>query len=1245
LQCVVLRMLLPVVLAAYVSYYEMDPSTRTAGAGWGLATALVLIAFSNVIIMHHCILYSQRIGMRCRIAICSLIYRKLLRLNRTSLGQVAVGKLVNLLSNDVQRFDFASPFLHYIWIMPIQAVVAFYVMYRSVGLAALSGLGAITFQAVFVQGYLSKLQGIYRMQIAQKTDSRVRLMNEITAGIRVIKMYAWEKPFEKVVALARKYEINIVAKASYIKGFSIALSVFTERTATYLTVITFVLMGNRLTADVVFAVAQLFNTVQLFMCILYPMGVSSLAEAKTSVKRIEEFLVLEENETARQESLPQSEKNGTIKLHNVSASWTPNPIVDTLIDLYMEIKPGTLCCVVGPVGAGKSSLLQLLLGELPRNAGKFNMTGSVSYASQEPWLFVSSVRNNILFGQPYVKNRYKDVVKVCALETDFEQFPHADKTLVGERGTSLSGGQRARVNLARAVYREADIYLFDDPLSAVDSHVGKHLFNECIVNYLADKTRILVTHQLQFLRQADLIIVLSNGQIEKIGTFAELSDNGLNTLNLEPENDDQSPKEEEVKQRQRLTSIVSQTSTVPDEDDEAEPQETQELMEKGAIPTSTYWEYYRAGGSIALFLFVLILLLVAQASCNAGDLWLTYWTNMEQSLSNTSQISNGVDNNNTGMSNVTDGEVMTTEETTTLYADNFTDATNPTFALIPPDLTKPDAALSQTTYIWIYSVLILLSIVLTTSRSLLFFKICMNASKRLHNSMFANILQATMRFFDTNPSGRILNRFSKDMGAMDELLPRATIEAIQIFLVMSGILIMVFIVTPWMIGTAIVLGLLFYWFRIIYLATVQDVKRLEGITRAPVFSHVSASLYGLPTIRSANAQSMIINEFDSLQDQHSGSWFLFIASSETFGFYLDIISMVFLTIVTYQFLIFDDGTTKSGNVGLVISQSLILTGMLQYGVRQAADVASNMTSVERILQYTKLDKEGPFESLPTKKPPRDWPQQGHVVFRNAYLSYAPEEPPVLKNLNVEILPAEKVGIVGRTGAGKSSLISALFRLTKVEGAIEIDRVNIQFIGLNDLRSHISIIPQEPVLFSNTLRYNLDPFEKCDDATLWRALEDVELKDAVDGLDQRVNEGGSNFSAGQRQLICLARAIVRNNRILVLDEATANVDPATDALIQATIRKNFKDCTVLTIAHRLNTIMDSDKVLVMDAGRAVEFGHPHQLLQNADGYFSKMLKETGPTLESQLRQVAKNDFDKKQPTQGASGDEQGDNKGQ
>lgn len=600
-------------------------------------------------------------------------------------------------------------------------------------------------------------------------------------------------------------------------------------------------------------------------------------------------------------------------------------------------------------------------------------------------------------------------------------------------------------------------------------------------------------------------------------------------------------------------------STNADEDEGEEPQETQELMEKGAISSSLYKKYFQAGASVAMLVFLIFSIILAQAASNGSDLWVKYWTNNEELRYKNEinqMIGESVVNGNLAPSDnsslnplyekfIEDNSTAFDDfdkNSTEIYEDLLDITTFPTIVSDGKKIVKDEEILSQTIYIWIYTVFILGSIFLTTFRSLLFFKICMNASKNLHNTMFGNVLQATMRFFDTNPSGRILNRFSKDMGTIDEMLPRAMMDAIQIFMVMLGILIMVFIVTPWMIFPTAFLAVLFYYIRVIYLASAQDIKRLEGITRAPVFSHITASFSGLSTIRVCKAQEMVIKEFDVLQDQHTGAWTLFLATSEAFGFYLDLLSVIFLTIVTFQFLILDDGNTLSGDVGLVISQSLILTGMLQYGMRQTAEVANQMTSVERVLQYTKLDKEGPFETDPTKRPHRDWPQNGAVQFTKTSLRYVPEEAPVLRDLNFDIKPGEKVGIVGRTGAGKSSLITALFRLAPIEGSVTIDKVDTKAIGLKDLRSKISIIPQEPVLFSSSVRNNLDPFCKSEDAALWKALEDVELKEVVESLDQEVTEGGSNFSAGQRQLICLARAILRNNKILVMDEATANVDP-------------------------------------------------------------------------------------------------------
>ncbi|CAG9768844.1 unnamed protein product [Ceutorhynchus assimilis] len=1222
IQSVVIRMLIPIFLAYYIKFYD-DPkeSFKHIERGWLLGGAVVGLTLLKVILEHYCNMGLQRIGMRVRVSACSLIYRKLLKLNQASLGKTAAGQLVNLLSNDVIRFDMISWFLHYFWITPILFVISLGIMYSYIGLAALPSMGAITIQAVLAQGYLSKMQGRLRARIAQLTDNRVKLMSEITSGIQVIKMYAWERPFEKIVETARKLEIDIVQKTSYIKGFSLALMLFTERATLYIAVITWVLMGNEIRGDVVFSMAQLLNTVQLYMAIFFPLALATYEECKVSMRRIEEFLALEEN--VDPPSLEDEAENaGLVKLTNVTASWLPNPIVETLFKINVELKPGTLCCVVGPVGSGKTSLLQVLLKELPLTSGSLKIVGSVSYASQEPWLFVSSVRQNILFGVPYVKERYKFAIQACALKRDFEQLPYGDRTHVGERGAALSGGQRARVALARAVYRDADVYLMDDPLSAVDAHVAKHLFEGCIQGYLRGKTRVLVTHQVQFLKGADLIIVMNNGNIEQMGSYEELSEE-LSTLSREIEQQhmiqaaeqkldrEQTPK---VEDRDRGLSLALQSIASLASWDE--PEETDELLERGALKTSTYVEYYNSGTSILILIFLVVLFLIAQASCNAADMWITYWTNQEELKPQ--KLPNDIISNN-----ITDA--LSSNLTSTIsFIENTTQSIyNNSLEFIPDE----SSGLDTYSYIYIYTGLILISIILTTARSTLFMNVCMCASKALHNKMFNCILKAPMKFFDTNPSGRILNRFSKDMGAVDEALPKVVLETLQIFFIMVGILGMVFIKSPWMIIPAVILGVIFWYARVVYLKAGQDIKRLEGATRAPVFSHVSASLYGMPIIRAFKAQSLIVEEFDSLQDQHTGTWFLFGATSESLGFYLDVISTIFLAFTTFQFLLFGDENLKAGDVGLVISQTLALTGLLQYGVRQSAEVSSTMTSVERVLQYTKLDSEGPWEPLPGDKPQLDWPQKGKVSFVHAFLRYSSDSPPSIRDLNAEFKPGEKIGVVGRTGAGKSSLVATLFRLAEVDGLVAIDAIDTGKVGLRILRSAISIIPQVPILFSATLRYNLDPFGKCSDEQLWKALERVELKQNGVSLDTAVSEGGGNFSAGQRQLICLARAIVRNNKVLVMDEATANVDRHTDSLIQKTIREAFDKCTVITIAHRLNTIMDYDKVLVMDAGRAVEFAPPHELLQNPSSYFAKMVAQTGAAMEENLKAIAKEAYEK------------------
>ncbi|CAG9833840.1 unnamed protein product [Diabrotica balteata] len=635
--------------------------------------------------------------------------------------------------------------------------------------------------------------------------------------------------------------------------------------------------------------------------------------------------------------------------------------------------------------------------------------------------------------------------------------------------------------------------------------------------------------------------------------------------------------------------------------------------------------YLFATKNLCFVVFVLTLMVLAQAFNVGVDLWLTFWTSQEAI-----RHENGT---------IVESTSPTIEILPLHDKSNFSYSYN-NYSYIPENTKKSESfnindifdnvnvdgqikKIIKTNWaLYFYSALIGLAIVLTLSRSLLFFKACMMASVNLHTSMFHMLLKAPMRFFDTNPSGRILNRFSKDMGAIDELLPMGFLDAMQVMLVLCGILVNITISNAYIVIAIVILGAVFLKFRSWYISSARVLKHLEGITKSPVFSHINATLNGIITIRASNAQDILIEEFDDNQDVNTSAWYLTIACMNSFGLWLDFLAIIFLAVVTFCFVILRKFTDVNGSlVGLAVSQCSVLTGMLQFGMRQTAEVINQLTSVERVMQYTKLDIEGPFDTPEENRPRGVWPKRGQIEFRNLSLKYVENDPPVLRNLNFMIMPGQKIGIVGRTGAGKSSLISALFRLAPLEGAIYIDGVNTKNLGLTDLRRKISIIPQEPVLFSASLRYNLDPFNEFDDDKIWQALEQVELRDSVDSLDFHVAEGGGNFSLGQRQLVCLARAVLKNNKVLVLDEATANVDPRTDALIQATIRKRFKDCTVLTIAHRLNTIMDSDKVLVMSFGNMIEFDHPHKLLQIADGHFHKMLLETGPVMSAQLKDVA------------------------
>nr|XP_018899809.1 PREDICTED: probable multidrug resistance-associated protein lethal(2)03659 [Bemisia tabaci] len=1264
-----LRVPQPILLGGLISYFTQR-SQMSFTSALCLCAALIFLIFVCALCGEHpYFMAAVHMGMKLRVACCSLVHRKALRLSKTALGETTAGQIVNLLSNDVNRFDVAIVFVHYLWIGPLETIVVTYFLWTEVGVSSIIGV-FVLLMFIPLQGWLGKKTSSLRLRTAIKTDERVRLMNEIISGIQVIKMYTWEKPFAKLVAFARKREIKMIKGSAYIRAVLLSFIVFHTRIALFYAIFSYVMFGNTITAQKVFVLTSYFNILRQTMTVFFPQGIGQVAEALVSIRRLQNFLLYEEMDIKH---LPSSKANGSavdetdnnalknsdkneiitdktrsnqindlkngaatvladvnensIVIKGAKAKWFEHSTDYSLNNINLKIKKGKLLAIVGPVGSGKTSLLHAILRELPLLEGSIVTNGIISYASQEPWLFAGSVRQNILFGLPMERDWYKKVVKTCALQTDFDQFPYGDKTVVGERGVSLSGGQRARINLARAIYKRADVYLLDDPLSAVDAHVGKHLFEDCISLALKDKTVILVTHQLQYLSNVDHVIMMQNGTIEAEGTYQELqSSSGKNYLSLLS-----SVKEEEEKEdnltisvstlHKRQSSVQSVASSLDDRYEE-DPQEVEEMRTTGQVSGQVYTKYFRAGGHLCFVFFLLFMCVLTQILASGSDYWITYWVNLEEhewapTLNKTSHLS-APHNDTVNLPSLDlEGNPLSQNGT---QADNSHMTHN--FFGFPLD---------RQWCIYIFSAITAAMVIATLVRSASFVQLCTNASMNLHNNMFSAIVRSTMYFFNSNPSGRILNRFSKDMGSIDELLPLALIDCIQIGLTLVGIIIVVATVNPLLLIPTTVIGIIFYLLRIFYISTSRSVKRLEGITRSPVFSHLNASLQGLTTIRAFGAQSILEQEFDNHQDLHSSAWYLFIASSRAFGFWLDVVCLFYIAIVTFSFLVLGN-ENYGGNVGLAITQSIGLTGMFQWGMRQSAELENQMTSVERVLEYSNLPQEPALESPPNsdKKPPPDWPQRGRVIFRKMFLRYVAHEPPVLKNLNFTIEPKEKVGIVGRTGAGKSSLISALFRLAYNEGQIIIDDIDVGEIGIHELRSKISIIPQEPVIFSGTLRRNLDPFDEYPDAKIWNALDEVELKDFVSdlagGLNTKMSEGGTNFSVGQRQLVCLARAIVRNNKILVMDEATANVDPQTDVLIQSTIRNKFKDCTVLTIAHRLHTVMDSSKVLVMDGGTMVEFDHPWLLLQNKESFFYKMVEKTGKNSSQMLMSIAAKNYE-------------------
>ncbi|XP_041776327.1 multidrug resistance-associated protein 1 isoform X7 [Anopheles merus] len=1139
------------------------------------------------------------VGLRIRTALISAIYRKALIISNSARKGSTVGEIVNLMAVDAQRFMDLTTYINMIWSAPLQIGLALYFLWQILGPSVLAGL-AVMIILIPVNGVIANMIKTLQIKQMKNKDERVKLMNEVLSGIKVLKLYAWEPSFEQQILKIRDKEVKVLKSAAYLNAGTSFIWSCAPFLVSLVTFATYVLVdeNNVLDASTAFVSLSLFNILRFPLSML-PMLISNMVQTSVSVNRINTFLNQEELDP---DNVQHDEKESSpLLIENGVFSWGGEET--TLKNINVRVEKNQIVAVVGTVGSGKSSLLSAFLGEMDKISGRVNTLGRIAYVSQQAWIQNATLKDNILFGKPMDQRRYARVIEACALKPDIEMLPGGDMTEIGEKGINLSGGQKQRVSLARAVYNDADVYFLDDPLSAVDSHVGKHIFEQVIgpSGLLAKKTRVLVTHGITYLPNTDKIFVLREGEISESGTYQELMDkkgafaefliqhlqevseeeedldeikqqlensvggeellNQLKRSNSKRSRSESTSETGSVKDISRQNSTTDSNTSLRRRTSEKAPEVAktklieQEKSETGSVKWEVYKHYLKSIG-LTLSVATVILNMIFQGFSIGSNLWLSRWS---------------------------------TDDT----AGN--------------DTSRRDMYLGVYGAFGAGQVLSLYLSVLTLVMG------SIQATLILHRRLLEGILRSGMTFFDTTPRGRIIARFSNDINTLDYSLPMNIKNFIPTVLRVVATLVVISISTPIFAAVIVPIGILYYAVQRFYVATSRQLKRLESVSRSPIYSHFGETIQGVQTIRAYSVQDRFILESDEKVDGNQLCYCPSIIANRWLAVRLEMVGNLIILFAAL-FAVLGRETMNAGLVGLSVSYALQITQTLNWLVRMTSDVETNIVAVERIKEYGETKQEAAWE-LPNSTLPRDWPEQGMVEFRDFQVRYREGLELVLRGISFTVNGGEKVGIVGRTGAGKSSLTLALFRIIEsAGGSIVIDGQDISQLGLHALRSRLTIIPQDPVLFSGTLRINLDPFNAHSDDDIWKALEHAHLKSFVKGLTAGINhevtEGGENLSVGQRQLICLARALLRKTKVLILDEATAAVDLETDDLIQRTIRTEFKDCTVLTIAHRLNTIMDSDKVIVLDKGQIVEFAPPAELLQSKNSAFYSMAKDAG-----------------------------------